>query len=232
MILKDWFRTIAFALNDDEPGRPFQRYPLKDMVNAFNQAMCLVAKYRMDLFTELRVVQLEAGVHQDVRGCCSQVLDVLEQTDANGNIINSLSGARTKTTTVKRHWKKPSCLRKSGEVPGGYLVDNATIDRNLNGRFDVDPPVPCGVAAYVKVKCVSTPCPLDVTQENQEMPGGADCVYLVAAWHYVLATMMTGDRYDNAAGSQDKQYHYRMFFDILGIVQRQEDRIESPEQAT
>ena len=52
----NWFRTVAFALNDDEPGRPFQRYPLADMLAAFNTAMCLVAEYRPDLFTELRIV--------------------------------------------------------------------------------------------------------------------------------------------------------------------------------
>ena len=29
MTVVEWFRTIAFMLQDDEPGRPFQRYTLK-----------------------------------------------------------------------------------------------------------------------------------------------------------------------------------------------------------
>lgn len=229
--LKDWLRTIAFALNDDEPGRPFQRYAVKDLIAALNAALCLAASHRMDLFTELRVVKLEPGPHQDVRGCCSHVLEVMEQTDQSGNIITDIRGSRKTNTTVKRNWKKPSCLRKSGKVPGGFLLDNASIDPNMNGRFQVDPPVPCDADVYVRVKCVTKPCELTEADLNADMPMGPDCVLIVASWHYVLSTMLTGDRYDNAAGSQDKQYHYRMFFDILGITQRQEDRIESTEQA-
>jgi len=226
MILFDWFRTVAFALNDDEPGRPFQRYPVKDMVAAYNDAMCLVAKYRPDLFTELRIVKLTAGKYQDVRGCCVNVLDVLEQTDAQGNIIRSLEGARVKQTTVKRNWKKASCLRRPADE--SYLILTANIDRNLNGRFTIEPPLPCDTDAFVMVKCVQTPCPLNEAQQNMEFDN--DCSHNVAAWHYVLARMLSGDQFANAAGG-DKTYHYRTFFDILGVVQRQEDRIESPEES-
>ena len=223
----DWFRTIAFPLNDDEPTRPFQRYPLKDLVAAYNAAICLVAKYRPDLFTELRIVELVPGKYQDVRGCCVNVLDVLDQTDAAGNLIKELSGARKKPTTVKRNWKKPTCLSRT-HAELGYLVDNANIDRNLIGRFTVDPPVPCDVSAFVMVKCVGQPCELSELDQNKELD--SDCTFNVAAWHFVLARMLSGDRFANAAGG-DAQYHYRMFFEILGVVQRQEDRIESPEQA-
>lgn len=224
--LYDWFRTVAFALNDDEPGAPFQRYPLKDMIAAYNAAMCLVARYRSDLFTELRTIRLAPGKYQDVRGCCSNVLDVLDQVDANGTIVKELGGSRNTRTTVKRLWKKPSCITPT--LPGQYRVDNAQVDPNLHGRFTVEPAVPCGVDAWVIVKCVTSPCEFSEADANQIIT--VDCVYNVAAWHYVLATMMTGDRFDNAAGG-DRAYHYRMFFDILGIVQRQDDRLESMEQA-
>ena len=55
--------------------------------------------------------------------------------------------------------------------------------------------------------------------------------HTTAAWHYVLAQMLTGDQFANAAGG-NKQYHHRMFFEILGVNQRQDDRLESREQAT
>lgn len=223
--LKEFLETVAFVLNDAEPGRPFQRYPLKDMIAAYNAAMCLVAQYRKDLFTELRNVALVPGKYQDVRGCCSEVLDVLDQVDAQGNIVKELSGARKKTYTARRNWKKPSCLRAGEQA---YVIDNASIDANLHGRFSVDPPVPCGVEAFAKVKCVSTPCKYTEADANAQVDG--DCSFNVAAWHYVLATMLSGDQFANGAGG-DKSYHYRMFFDILGIVQKQDDRIESREQA-
>lgn len=227
MKLIDWFKTIAFTLNDDEPGHEFTRYPLDKMVAAYNAAMCLVYKYRQDLFTEWRIVKLTSGKYQDMRGCCDRILDVADQTDEQGNVIKSLQGARNTTTTVKRNWKKPSCIARPN-APDGYVIDNASIDSNMNGRFEVNPPVPCEVDAYVRVKCVAGPCPVDVANINAEV--NAECDMAVAAWYFVLARMQAGDRFSNGAG-QNMQYNHRMFFDILGVVQRQEDRIESPEEA-
>lgn len=225
MTVNEWFRSVAFVLNDDEPTRPFQRYPLKDMIFAYNQAMCLVAQYRPDLFTELKVVKLHAGKYQDVRGCCSKVLEVLDQVDAHGNILKELHGTRKKATTVERSWKKPSCLPASAE---NYLILSIDIDKNLDGRFSVFPPVPCGVEAYVMTKCVGATCNLSEASANEEF--NSDCKHNAAAWHYVLATMLAGDRFANGAAG-DKAYHYRMFFDMLGIMQKQDDRIESKDEA-
>lgn len=226
MTLKEWLRTIAFALSDDQPSRPFQRYPVKDLIAAYNDAICLIASYRPDLFTELRTVHLTAGRHQDVRGCCVNILDVIEQTDEAGNIIRDLTGVRDTTTTVKRKWKKPSCLPRPTE--DFYLISNATIDPNLNGRFIVDPPVPCDVDAYVRVKCVEAPCELDETLIEGEFNGS--CKMNSAAWHYVLARMLSGDNFEGS-NQTTAQYHYRMFFDVLGIQQKAEQLIESPEEA-
>ena len=225
MTVVEWFRTIAFALQDDEPLRPFQRYTLKDMIAAYNAALCLVANYRADLFTELKVIKLHAGKYQDARGCCTKVLDVLDQVDERGNAIKELKGTRAKPTTVERHWKKPSCLPKS---PEDYIIDAIGMDKNLDGRFTVYPPVPCGVEAFVMTKCVTPVCALTEADQNAEFNGF--CTLNEAAWHYVLAKMLSGDRHANAAGG-NASYHYRMFFDMLGIQQRQDDRIESKEEA-
>lgn len=228
MTFHDWLRNIAAALSDDEPGRPFQRYAMKDMIMAYNDAICLVASYRPDLFTEVRVVELTAGYLQDVRGCCVNVLDVLYQTDATGNVIKKVGNTRSKTTIAKANWNKKSCLTATlGEQC--YIIGSASIDANLNGRFTVEPPVPCDCTAYVAVKCVEAPCSLNETQVNIEFDG--DCKMNVAAWHYVLARMLSGDNFEGSL-QQTAQAHYKMFFDILGIQQQAEDRIESGAQNT
>lgn len=223
----EWFKTIAFALNDDEPGHEFTRYPLTQLVAAYNAAMCLVYKYRPDLFTEWRIVELTAGKYQDTRGCCDQILSVADQTDELGNVIKSISGSRKTSTTLPRNWKKPSCLVRP-DAPNGYVVENVSIDSNMNGRFEVNPPVPCDVKAYVRVKCVAGPCPLKEANLNAEFD--SQCDMTTAAWYFVLARMQAGDRFSNAA-ARSVQNNHRMFFEILGVVQRQEDKIESPEEA-
>jgi len=225
----EWFQSIAYALNDAEPGREFRRYPVAEMIKAYNAAICLVADYRPDLFTELRIVKLETGKHQDHRSCCANVLDVLDQVTQTGDLIKEIVGAREKPGIAKRNWKKPSCLRKKADDAGiRYLIDSVSIDPNLNGRFTVDPPVPCGVDAFVIVKCVNKPCAFSISNLNGEFEH--DCTHVTAAWHYVLARMLTGDRFANAAGG-DAAYHYKMFYDLLGISQRQEAQIESQQEA-
>lgn len=219
MTYLDWFKTIAFALNDDEPEHEFARYSLDKLLAAYNAALCVVAKYRPDLFTELRNVQLQPGKYQDVRGCCTNVLDVLEQVDNQGNILKTLSGGKHKNSTVPRVWKKPSCRNLSDE----YRVNSYGIDINMNGRFTVEPPVPCGENAYVLVKCVREPCRINLLQMPLVMD--TDCIYNVAAWHYVVGSMLSGDRFDNA-GAGDKAFHFRMFYELLQIVEVQEDRYE------
>lgn len=225
--MKTWFKTLAFALNDDEPKHEFSRYPLAQMIEAYNAAMCLVYKYRRDLFTEWKIVKLEAGRYQDARGCCDQVLTVADQTTVDGQTIKQLDGGRETETKVRRHWKKPSCIARP-DAPDGYVIANVRVDANMNGRFTVDPPVPCGVAAYVRVKCVHGPCPVSMATINCQFD--KDCDMAVAAWHFVLARMLSGDRFAQAANG-DMQYHYRMFFDILGVTQTQEDRIENAKEA-
>lgn len=222
----DWFKDIAENMNDAEEGFEFTRYTLRSMIRAYNDAMCLVAKYRPDLFTEYRKVKLEAGRYQDVRGCCSNVLEVLEQLDANGNIVKTLTGSRATRNRNKTVWRKPSCLNSA--APGEYVIDNAWIDKNMNGRFTVDPPLPCDVEAWALVKCVSQPCPLVHAKINENVK--TSCEHMVATKHYILAWLLSGDRFANGANARSRE-QYTLFFEILGVVQRQEDRIESTEQA-
>lgn len=228
--LLDWFKTIAFALNDGEPDHEFTRYPLRQMVASYNAAMCLIYKYRPDLFTETEIVKLAAGRYQDTRGCCDNVLDILDQTDAEGGTIKSISGVRKTETRRRRHWNKPSCLKGKieGNADGGYVLENATIDVNVNGRFIVDPPVPCDLDIYVRVKCVKGPCSITEASVGAEFNSGCDMA--VAAWHYVLARMLSGDRFAQGTNTT-MQFHYEMFFNVLGIVQRQEQWIESEKEA-
>lgn len=226
MTYLQWFRSIAFALNDDEPGMPFQRYPLEDMLIAYNDAICLVGAQRPDLFTELRIVELQPGRWQDMRGCCMNVTDVLEQTDEVGNIIKVLNGSRETDTKVERVWNKPSCLNSVEGID--YYVNSVIFDTNMRGRFVVDPPVPCDVEAFVRIKCVNQPCPVSIADQNSGIQ--VDCVYNTAAWHYVLARMRSGDRHDNAASGEARE-HYGLFFNILGLKQQADRLLMSPEEA-
>ncbi len=228
--LRYWLtKTIAFALNDDEPNHEFVRYPLENVIMALNDARCMVFKFRPDLFTEYRIIRLTAGRHQDARGCCTNILDVIEQTDEKGNIIKTLSGSRRTTTKAKVRWNKPSCVVPK-DAPNGYVIDYVVVDNNMNGRFEVYPPVPCDTEVYVRAKCVSRPCSLGIADLDKAFDSGCDVS--IAAKHFVLAWLLTGDRFVNASSREGtSQYHIQMAYNILGIQQNAEAKIESIYQA-
>lgn len=227
----DWFITVASSLNDAKPGSEFRRYALRDLIAYYNDALCLIAKHRPDLFVELKSVPLQCGTLQDTRGCCGNVLGVVAQIDANGNIIKDLTANKTTTTKVRSSWNKPSCLsagliNPSTGQPAEYVVDTVSIDIRLNGRFTVLPPVPADMEAYLLVKCQQAPCTLN---EANVLGGKAafapDCGYLALIRHYVLAWALSGDRHSNAAQTEANR-HFRIFFDWLGVAQQQEERAE------
>lgn len=228
MTLKDWLLTIAFQLQDAEPNHEFTRYPIAQLLAAYNAAMGIASANRPDLFTDYEVMKLQPGRYQDARACgCTNIFDVLEQTDAHGGIIKEIKGARKTNTTNKRNWNKPSCLN-TPKSESGYTVDTANIDPNMNGRFTIKPPVPCGVDAYVRIKCVKQPCMLDESQVNEYFD--ANSKLNTAAWHYVMGIMLQGDRFTQNSASQS-QYNLSTFFTLLDIEMKQEERYESPDKA-
>jgi hypothetical protein len=224
MYLRDWLITVASALNDAEPGREFHRYPLRDYVAAYNAAMSLIAKHRAEDFLDLVKVKLRPGKHQDARQCCSHVVGIVDQIDDKGNIIKQLSASSKR---VKNRWRKPSCVTSAtGAVVSPYYMIATTIDTQLNGQFTVEPPVPCDVPVYVLVKCVKKTGNITEAQLSTLQIDESSFMF-TAAWHYMLARMLSGDRH---AGSADgtSAMHYKLFFDMLGVVMRQEDLLENP----
>lgn len=227
----DWFRTIASSLNDDKPNAPFRRYALKDLVAFFNDALCMIAKHKPELFTDFRTIKLSCGSQQDARDCCANIINVTMQVDVHGNEIKQLEGNRTTDTKIRSTWNKPSCLSQgrtdpvSGN-PLGYVIDTVSIDASLNGRFTVSPPVPAGVDVYLQVKCLRAPCTMteaDVLAGTAQMP--IDCGYLAAVRFFVLGWALSGDRHSDSAQAEAGRM-FKLFFDWLGVAERQEQKYE------
>lgn len=229
----DYFRSIAAVLGDDEPNRPFQRYPLRDLIMAYNRGSAIVRAYRPDLFTVIKKVKLEAGSRQNARGCCDNVLNILEQVDANGNVIKELSVTKTAKPkgSNRTSWvHKASCLNRTDMQGAGvhYVIDSASLDNSMNGLFKVIPPVPPNVEAYVNVKCVQPSCDFREDLINGELVG--DDLHNTALWHYVISAMLVGDRHATGA-TAESQNHFTMFTKILDIQHKMERVAEMEVQA-
>ena len=61
--------SYAQDLNDAYPGHEFSIWSQEQLLGFFNEALCLIAAHRPDMFTELKVVRVEP---------CSNYLDLCD----------------------------------------------------------------------------------------------------------------------------------------------------------
>lgn len=220
----DFLLSIAAQLGDGNPARPFRRYPLRDLAVYLSEGMCFVASHRPDLFTDLVVMKLATGVHQDARCCgCANVIGVLAQIDEDGNTVKDLGAVGSSSARTSRWYRAPCRVTAAGdEVPA---IQGITIEPGMNGVFAVDPPVPPGADMWVKLKCVTAP--REIT-EADIMAGASllQCRFLPALRSYVLYRALMGDRH--AVGSANEaQNELKNAYTYLGIQIKAEERQEN-----
>jgi len=214
----DYLLTIAAVLGDDEPMHEYTRYTRKMLLDSINAAVQAAAVPRSDLFTEHKIVKLNPGTYQDIRGCFDNVFDVQAQVDESGNILRKLDGSRALMTTVKSQWSKASALADTRHT--GFLLASVTLDATFNGRFQVTPAIPVEKDVYVLVKGFKYPRPLteaDLTSELTLPPA-----VMNAAYYFVLSRMKLVDR-----NTQESQAHMQTFLTLLNLTDISERAAES-----
>lgn len=215
--------TIASSLGDARPGAEFRRYPLRDMVTYYNEALCFIAGLRRDLFTRMVVMKLSPGLTQDAKCCgCLDVTGVMAQVDAAGNTVKDLTEATSVSGQVPRWYRAPCRTTEDGAVP---VIQGVTFESGLTGVFSVQPPVPVGVDMWAKIKCVAPPKALTeadllggTNAENVTVPPASTawCTFLPAVRSYILYRALSGDRHAVGA-SADAARELKMVYDYLGV---------------
>lgn len=220
----DFLLTVADALGDGNPMRPFRRYRLSSLVAYYTEAMCFVASHRPDLFTDFVVMKLDPGSYQDARCCgCTNVVGVVAQIDADGNTIKDLSNSAAASTQVTKWFRAPCRVTESGTaVP---TIGSVTLVSGMNGVFTVTPPVPVGVDMWVKLKCVKAG---SGPTEAQVLAGAGvgGCKFLPAVRSYVMYRALLGDRHAVNASS-DAQSELKNAYTYLGIQMKMEEQQEN-----
>lgn len=203
----------ARDLNDAYPGHEFSIWSREQLLRYFNDAVCLIAAHRPDLFTELKVVQVNpCSTYLDVCDCV-RILEVLGQCDKHGNIIRPLS-RKVKTTTA---WGGPSFSKKAPtNILTEYeLTKNSNLVRVFPDNLDPDKPI------YVLVRCAVDSKYYTMDSE----PPSFRCAFLAAASNYVLfcAKMMDAEVSPNMMAAAKQ--HQEMFLSILSLVKTADDEL-------
>ena len=211
--MKRLLLSYAQDLNDAYPGHEFSIWSEEQLLGFFNEALCLIAAHRPDMFTELKVVRVEPCSNYLDLCDCEKVLDVLGQSNAKGNNIRPIQRRKERATVWTGSKKKQEFTDRITEYE---LLDKSNLVRVFPQNLDPTKDL------YVVVRCSISPKPYAL---DDEAPGER-CAFLAAARHWVLynAKMIDGE-FSQTMQSQAKE-HREMFTAILQMVKQADDQFD------
>ena len=211
--MKRLLLSYAQDLNDAYPGHEFSLWSQEQLLGFFNEALCLIAAHRPDMFTELKVVRVEPCSNYLDLCDCEKVLDVLGQSNAKGNNIRPIQRRKERATVWTGSKKKQEFTDRITEYE---LLDKSNLVRVFPQNLDPTKDI------YVVVRCSISPKTYALDDEAPD----ERCAFLAAARHWVLynAKMIDGE-FSQTMQSQAKE-HREMFTAILQMVKQADDQYD------
>ena len=211
--MKRLLLSYAQDLNDAYPGHEFSIWSQEQLLGFFNEALCLIAAHRPDMFTELKVVRVEPCSNYLDLCDCEKVLDVLGQSNAKGNNIRPIQRRKERATVWTGSKKKQEFTDRITEYE---LLDKSNLVRVFPQNLDPTKDI------YVVVRCSISPKTYALDDEAPD----ERCAFLAAARHWVLynAKMIDGE-FSQTMQSQAKE-HREMFTAILQMVKQADDQFD------
>ena len=211
--MKRLLLSYAQDLNDAYPGHEFSIWSEEQLLGFFNEALCLIAAHRPDMFTELKVVRVEPCSNYLDLCDCEKVLDVLGQSNAKGNNIRPIQRRKERATVWTGSKKKQEFTDRITEYE---LLDKSNLVRVFPQNLDPIKDI------YVVVRCSISPKTYALDDEAPD----ERCAFLAAARHWVLynAKMIDGE-FSQTMQSQAKE-HREMFTAILQMVKQADDQYD------
>ena len=205
--------SYAQDLNDAYHGHEFSIWSEEQLLGFFNEALCLIAAHRPDMFTELKVVRVEPCSNYLDLCDCEKVLDVLGQSNAKGNNIRPIQRRKERATVWTGSKKKQEFTDRITEYE---LLDKSNLVRVFPQNLDPTKDI------YVVVRCSISPKTYALDDEAPD----ERCAFLAAARHWVLynAKMIDGE-FSQTMQSQAKE-HREMFTAILQMVKQADDQYD------
>ena len=211
--MKRLLLSYAQDLNDAYPGHEFSIWSEEQLLGFFNEALCLIAAHRPDMFTELKVVRVEPCSNYLDLCDCEKVLDVLGQSNAKGNNIRPIQRRKERATVWTGSKKKQEFTDRITEYE---LLDKSNLVRVFPQNLDPTKDI------YVVVRCSISPKTYALDDEAPD----ERCAFLAAARHWVLynAKLIDGE-FSQTMQSQAKE-HREMFTAILQMVKQADDQFD------
>lgn len=203
--------SYASDLNDAYPGHEFSIWSRQKLLEYFNEALCLIAAQRPDLFEDIKVVKVDPCNNYLDLCDCNNVLEVLGQSNRDGKIIKRLSRRKHSTNG----WTGK--VRLSSGFTTELTEYEVLTDSNLVQVFpaNIDPTKD----VYVLVRCSVDAKRYELDSE----PPSDRCAFLAAARQFVLYNAKMIDAEFSPSMREAAKEHRDMFTGILTLVKTADD---------
>ena len=203
--------SYAQDLNDAYAGHEFSIWTQEQLLNFFNEALCLIATHRPDMFTEVKVVKVDAcNGYLDLCDC-EKVLDVLGQSNENGGNIRPIPRRKERATVWTGNKRKQEFTDRITEYE---LLDKSNLVRVFPQNLDPTKDL------YVTLRCSVRPKTYTLDDEAPD----ERCAFLSAARHWVLYNAkMIDSEFSQTLLNQAKE-HREMFTAILQMAKQADDQ--------
>lgn len=211
--MRDLLLSYAQDLDDAYPGYEFSIWSAEELLRYFNEALCVIARYRPEMFTELKVVKVNTcGGYLDLCDCV-KVLDVLGQSDKNGQNIRPIQRRKEQATV----WSG-SKLKKgyTNTITEYELLDKSNLVRVFPENLDPTQDI------YVTLRCSVEP---KVYTLDDEAPNER-CAFMVAARRWVLYEAFNKDGEFSQSMQIIAKGHNEMFFTLLKVAKDADDNYD------
>lgn len=210
-------RTILLGyakdLDDAYSGHEFSIWEADDLLRYFNEALCLIATHRPDMFTEQKVVPVDT-CNRYAEACdCTKVLDVLGQCDKNGKNVRPVQRRKERATVWAGTRQKPTFTT---QITSYELLEKSSLIRLYPENLDPT------AEMYVLIRCAVQPKTYTMTD------GAPDerCAFMVAAAQWVLGRAKAIDGEFSQTMKQASETHFKAFWDILGMAKQSDDEYD------
>lgn len=189
---------ISYQLNDQQNKLEFTRWSRSIFVTYMNQAFAEIGAYRPEAFPKTVEVTLVPGSKQSISGYIS----ITGVESLTGRPANNTDATLFKAFAAYTCCDPPLVLVNGTPV---YNVKSYAIDMADEKTFYVDPPVPSGVVAKVKISVIAQPPHVTLADWNKlpEIDG---------KYYNNLIDFMQARAYELDSESPNSRANSQMFF--------------------
>lgn len=169
---------------------------IADLKRYLTEARCMIESLNPAYYAVFKTLKLSAGTVHQV--CACEII-----TDYLGQALGEC-GTELRSSKFPQQWGK--CVKAP---EGGPILTQVEVSKDY---LKVQPPIPEGECAYVKVKCL----PSDRTPAGDE-DDVCNCRDFAALASYVMYRAILRDGDGDPAQIQLAQMHLRTFAEISGL---------------